>query len=127
MPPSPWIGSTMNAAVRSSMAATAAAVSPKGMNSTPGMRGSTRVRYFSRPVVASAPRVFPWYPPIVEMMRLRPVAILANLRAASTASVPELLKKVYSSPAGAISASSAARSAAGLLKNAFPLMASESS
>ena len=68
------------------MAATAAAVSPKGMNSTPGMRGSTRVRYFSRPVVASAPRVFPWKPPIVETMRLRPVATFANLRAASTAS-----------------------------------------
>jgi hypothetical protein len=64
---------------------------------------------------------------VVEMMRLRPVATFANLRAASTASVPELLKNVYCSPAGAILASSAARSAAGLLKNALPLMQSESS
>ena len=84
--------------------------------------GTSRGRWW-----LNAPRVLPWNPPIVEMMRLRPVATLANLRAASTASVPELLKKVYCSPVGAMLVSSAARSAAGLLKNAFPLMPRESS
>lgn len=57
------------------------------------------------------------YPPTVAVMRLRPVATFANVMAASTASVPGLLENVCRNPAGAISTSSAARSAAGLLKN----------
>lgn len=45
----------------------------------------------------------------------------AIFRAASTASVPEFEKKVYCRSPGAIDASSVARSAAGLEKNALPL------
>jgi hypothetical protein len=49
----------------------------------------------SRPDADSAPNVLPWYEPTVETIPARPVAIRANFKAASTASVPELHRNAY--------------------------------
>ena len=58
--------------------------------------------------------VRPWNPRMAETIPLRPVARRANLRAASTASAPELHRKARVSPGGAmetsLSSSSARRS-----------------
>ena len=61
MPPSAWIGSTMTAAVRSVIAARAAAASPNGHEAhrrRPAARSPSR--YFGWPVTLSAPIVRPW-------------------------------------------------------------------
>ena len=45
MPPSPWIGSTRNAAVFGVMAAASAAASPNGIVTNPGGNGPNPSRY----------------------------------------------------------------------------------
>ncbi len=59
MPPSAWIGSTMTAAVRSVIAARAAATSPNGTKRTGVTSGPKPSRYFGWPVTLSAPSVRP--------------------------------------------------------------------
>jgi hypothetical protein len=85
------IGSRNTAAVCSSTAASRAAVSPYGTNSTPPGIGSNGARLSGWPVRASAPMVRPWNALSAAMILGRPVS-RAILKAASLASVPELQK-----------------------------------
>ena len=103
IPPSPRTGSKMMPAVLSSTAASRAAVSPTGMNSTPGSSGANGPLYLGWPVTEIAPSVRPEKDSSSAMMRYfsglraRPWP-LAILSAASTASAPLLQKKVRSRP-----------------------------
>ena len=65
--------------------------------STSGLKGS---RYFFSQVTESEPKLRPWNERMAATNFFRPVAARANLRAASTASVPELVGKTRVSGSG---------------------------
>ena len=102
MPPSPWIGSTMTAAVWLSMARSTARRSLNGTYLNPPGSGSKPWWYFSCAVAVTVASVRPWKPPRIVMMSPRSLApcSLAHLRASliadSLASAPELEKKTRS-------------------------------
>ena len=102
IPPSPWIGSTMTAAVWLSMARSTARRSLKGTYLNPPGSGSNPWWYFSCAVAVTVARVRPWKPPRIVMMSPRSLApcSLAHLRASliavSLASAPELEKNTRS-------------------------------
>ena len=60
--------------------------------------GSNACRFAGCPVTAKAPRVRPWKEPSSAATACLPVALRAYLRAASTASAPELQKKACAPP-----------------------------
>ena len=102
MPPSPWIGSIMSAAVSGPMAASRASRSSNGTWSKPSTFGPKPSRYLSWPPAAMVASVRPWKAPSNVTMRKRsgwPFAawyLRAILMAASFASAPELEKKTTS-------------------------------
>ena len=103
MPPSPWIHSKTTPAVRGPMASSSAAASFGGTNFTPASSGSKSLRYFAWPVTEIAPMVRPWKELSSETISYFSGLILPPwertiLIAASMASVPELQKKLRSSP-----------------------------
>ena len=91
-PASPWIGSRITAAVWSVTALASAASSPYGTKVTSPGSGSNGARYASFEVSASEPMVRPWKEPSAATRWVRPVRRV-SLKAASLASVPELVKK----------------------------------
>src|SRR3972149_4913657 len=93
----------MTAAVSLPTAPARASASLKGTKSTPGRRGSKGSRNSFLHVRLSAPNVRPWNDRRAATRPGRPVADRANLRAASTASAPELLRNVRDRGAGTIS------------------------
>jgi hypothetical protein len=107
MPFSPCSGSSTTAATVSSTTAARASASPYGTKVTSPGSGSKGARYFGLWVMASAPIERPWKAPSVEMIRVRPV-IRVSLKAASLASVPELVKntRASSAPSGSTIAAS---------------------
>src|SRR5438094_383136 len=84
-----------------------AARSPNGTRSKPGKSGWKRSVNSGQPFAESAPSVRPWKPWSHETTRVRFVAARPSLSAASTASVPLLVKRQRSirPPASPISSS----------------------
>ena len=107
-PFSPWTVSSTMAAVRSSTAALKASTSPNGTNVTSPGSGSNGSRYFGLWVSAKAPMVRPWKEPSIATSFVRPVSRV-SLKAASFASVPELVKNTLVSGLPVNAASRSAR------------------
>ena len=69
--------------------------SPYGVCSTPGSSGPNPARYPALLAVSETlPYERPWNDPSIAMTYCRPVAYLASFSAASTASVPEFVRKL---------------------------------
>jgi len=99
MPLSPWIGSSMMAAVEGVTASASASTSLNGMYLKPGGRGSKPFWYFGWPVAVMAARVRPWKESTAvsisgcSMPRIVCAHLRASLMAVSFASAPEFTKK----------------------------------
>ncbi len=61
-PASPWMGSSITAAVRGVIAALTASISPSGTFTKPGTFGSKSVSQAALPDAAMVARVRPWKP-----------------------------------------------------------------
>ena len=88
----PGTHSTMTAAVSSRASTRSSPTRSPAATSSPASKWPKPSRNSSLPMAERAPSVSPCQPPVKWVMRSRPVAARANLRAASTASVPELQK-----------------------------------
>ena len=97
--PLPCTGSTKNAATSPARSAPSrSAKSPKRTMRVSGRNGPNPWRKLWHPFSESAPVVSPWKPRSANRIPGRPVAARANLMAASTPSVPLLVKYTRSSP-----------------------------
>jgi hypothetical protein len=94
IPASPWIGSRITAAVSRHRAGQRFGVAERDVREARHQR-LKGVAVDSRPDAESAPKVLPWKPPMVRRSPRRPVKRSCALSAPSTASAPELQKKVY--------------------------------
>ncbi len=91
--PLPWIGSIRKSATSSRRSSVSSASrSPNSTGSKPGRSSPNPSRNSGHPFAESDPNVSPWKPWFAKTTRGRRVAALAYLSAASTASVPELVK-----------------------------------
>ena len=109
----PWIGSTRNTATSSPRSSTSSASrSPSRTCAKPGSSGPNRLVNSGFPFAESDPSVSPWKPWSSETTRSRPVAARPSFTAASTASVPVLVKSTRASRSG-VRASSASASSGG--------------
>jgi len=90
-PPSPWIGSSSTAAVRSDTAASSSCGSGATVRK-PGTSGANGACLASCGVADSAPKVRPWKAPWRTTTSPPARALRASFNAASTASAPELQK-----------------------------------
>ena len=113
----PWMSQSQNAA--SSLPSGCRYRLVLGTCEAPGVRGSNGVRTDGIPVMASAPRVVPWYAVSRAMTLYRWPSPLArkywraNFQADSTASLPLVVKNTLFRSPGASEASLAASSIAG--------------
>jgi hypothetical protein len=105
----------MTAAVWSVTALARAASSPYGTKVTSPGRGSKGARYASFDVSASEPMVRPWNEPSAATRCVRPVRRV-SLKAASLASVPELVKNTRPSAPTSDSSRSASSTWGALVK-----------
>ncbi len=111
MPLSPWIGSIINAAVRSDTAAASASGSSRGTTTKPGTSGANGSCLDVCGVPDSAPIVRPWNAPssttISPPCRWRRASLIAH----SLASAPEFVKNTL--PPSELADSRSARRIAG--------------
>ncbi len=97
-PASPWIGSTITAAVSPSTAFLRASRFPYSTKVVGRPRGSKGSRAAGLWVTASDPIVLPWNPWVNATNFRFFVLTLASLRAPSLASAPEFEKKAFLRP-----------------------------
>jgi hypothetical protein len=110
-PASPCTGSMMTAAVLASTAASRAAASLRGTNTTSnGVRGKPYQDFAAPYVTAAAAAVLPWKLCSIATTLERPVTLNASRSAFSFASAPLLTKKTRPRPGGPNAASFSAAS-----------------